>query len=318
MSITPHLYFDNPVARDLIEHPEHWNELRDALLPIHGNSFEPYKSFYLFFEYLGLKKKLLNKLDLTPLQFKNVKDYAYAEKNASNIASSIDPHFKEAQEAIKQQLLSDDKKIILLNAISDKKKHEHNFIGSFELRENLFRTFLDDIDNDYPQFAEYASLYLAWDYFCSISPTGINLKILRQFQLRLWISIFKEHGTILPLGKLCDDFRFRGLKIKHSYRASLQKSKEATLEDMVDSEAITAVLFEKVVFLTYDSPDTIRERIKTMHGIKLEVEQTLNISIPTNFGKVYCLSRPPKIKIVDCIEPMIVIPMGQTSTEECI
>lgn len=299
-----------------MDKPQYWNDLQDILIPIYGKSFQSYRSFSIFFEYFGLKR-LLNNPALVPLIFKRIEDIQVASKNATNLASIIDIHFYNAREDIHRQLLLTDTKSCLTEKINKRKEFESSFLGSSELWNNLFSPYLDDISKDYPKFCEYASLYLAWDYFCSITPAGIKIEIFRQFQLRLWINFFHKDKIILPLGKLCDDFRFKNLEMQAFYKASLQGNNKAIIQDMVDSEAITAIFFEKVVFLAYDEPSKIRQRIDSMLEIIKEIQKILNITLPTNFGNVYCLSRSP-IKIIDEIYPVVPIEMGQINSTEIL
>ncbi len=307
MSITPLIYIDNSILRDLQDRPKYWNDLRNILVPIYGQSFRACSSYYLFFEYYGASgdgaKAIGLKIPSINLcKFNEINSQEKASAKINELGKQLDVWFEQARLDFEQQLFFNKQRF--QNLLQERKRHESLFEGSQELRDDLFRDILNLFYSDYSSFVANASGYLAWDWFCNIQPPGITIELLRQAQLGIWNQL-REKGFLFPSGKIIDDLseKYLGINLKkNSYF-------RGNFRDMVDSEAITSVVMEKTVFLTYDKEININQRVSLVLQSITQVEKALNITIPRDFGKIYCLTRPipnriTKIDIDKIIEPV--------------
>jgi hypothetical protein len=203
----------------------------------------------------------------------------------------------------KNQLLK--KKYEIVSLVCERNNREESFTGLQELLANNFGTFLELIYQNYPQFCEHLSFYLAWDAFCSMHPAGISKDLLAQRKLAFW-NRYNRDGEILPVGKIVDNFTEKQFKNTIDCNPHLK----SFFKDMVDSEAITYVILgnpDKVNFITFDKPNVITDRIKLIHGAINHLEDILKCKITKHFGKVYCLNESNEIRDPKVIESSEII-----------
>lgn len=282
--MTKLIYFDNSVAKKLLEEPEkYWNSFYDNSIGEFGLSIHPLQSYYLFFEYFGLTKKKFLNISTSTLKFKHIK-----KLNENGLI--LDSYFAFLCKDIESQLSMDIVKKLITKHIEQQKIYRSFFDGSQELYNIFFREILELFNKDYPNFIQHATLYLAWDYFCILWPEEISIENLRCMQIDIWLQLV-EQGHRLPFGKIIDD-------IPHSNLHGKTKFKEQ--KDMVDSEALTYLFMghknefnesESVNILTLDNPINLQERIELGLSHLNYIENTLKKSVDKKFGKVYCLNK---------------------------
>lgn len=291
---TKYVYFDNFVAKMLLEDPNCWNFLWDNFIAEFGLSMRPISSYYLFFEYFGFTKKNLEKPNRDMFQFRDIRNVKRARNEIQKIDRVLQQYWENACCDLEIQMSSSAVKKSLNDSVAKGIARISLFDKSQELKECLFGNILNLYEDDYSSFAQKAADFLAWDYFCNISAEGISTDLLRQRQLAFWLQQWDQR-TIRPFGKLIDDFPgYYDIKLdKNTYFDGLG--------DMVDSEIITYLIMglfsdnskktETVSILTCDPSVNIQERIELGLGNLMNMEGTLKRKISRCFGKVYRLNK---------------------------
>lgn len=219
---------------------------------------------------------------------------------AQAIDAIMEPHLQQINMEVKQQLSS--LKSVFENLIKERSARTTLWEGSTQLIKALFGDFLDAVHDQYELFVEDLTQILVWDLLCCIESKGIPNNLLRERQIGYWYQLHND-GYSLPMGKLIDDIH-KYFKMDFS---SFLKNKE----DMVDSEMLTyAVLGQlenekriPIVCLTFDSSDTINERLKLALGCLNNFEETLSCNIAARPGWIYCLNSSD-YQIVEVHEPL--------------
>jgi hypothetical protein len=295
------IYFDNNVARRLMDDPKSWNAIYDQLATRIGRRFQTVQSMYLFLEYLGFRKK---QIAITPELMKVELSTAASFMSSDDLAQEIDdilePNLKQINMEVKQQLST--LQSVFENLIKERNARTTLWAGSIQLIKALFGDFLNTVHDHYELFVEDLTRALVWDFLCCIESKGISNNLLRERQIGYWYQLHNG-GHSLPMGKLIDDIH-KYFKMDFS---SFLKNKE----DMVDSEMLTyAVLGQlenekriPIVCLTFDSSDTISERLKLALGCLNSFEETLGCNIAARPGWIYCLNSSD-CQIVEVHEPL--------------
>lgn len=276
----------------------YWNVVRDILIPFFGLSFKVSISVYLFFEYFGISVRGKNAIIDLP-------GCKYNFCSSITDGDALDKKFGVIVDYFKGELRR--KKDAIRNKISERSKHEEMWGGSKELRSALFGDLLDLLYSNYPRFVDVVSVYLAWNWFCSFQPEGVNKALFRQVQLGIWEKL-REAGVLMPIGKIAGDLAEKHFNIQQE-KGSLFHG----MSDMVDAEGITSVICDGVIFLTFDNPRNIQRRIEIILGILQEAQRVLEktILLPEKFGSVWCFKKPEseseKIKCVEICKPGLII-----------
>lgn len=304
------IYPDNPIIRALSDRPEVWNQLYDPFVNTFGRTFKPVQSYYLFFEYIGFTKKLLEiPLVFAKPYFDNTAKLAaidlgkgvseeelfMLDKNLSEIDAGISIYIKQKLYALKPTF-------DLL--IKERKKRISFFKAAQELVDALFGDIFFLIDNEFEEFVHYATTYLAWDSFCTIHPLGLSLKAIRERQLAFWLKSW-ERGIKLPLGKIVDD--------QSNYYKMNFESHFKEFEDMVDAEMHTYLILgyeidnqlHPVDCLIYPPKDhnAVSKRNELMLGSVTNIQKTLSKEIAKFPGKIYSLDEKTH-SFLEINEPM--------------
>ena len=110
------IYPDNPVIRSLSDRPEVWNPLYDQFVKTFGRTFKPIQFYYLYFEYTGFTKKLLempsvftkpyfdNTVKLAAIDLKkgvSEEELFMLDKNLSEIDAGISIYIKQKLYSLK-------------------------------------------------------------------------------------------------------------------------------------------------------------------------------------------------------------------------
>ncbi len=297
MEIINRVYFDNKVIRELIENSEIRKGFFTDIALLLGPNYQPLKSYYLFFEYIGFHKnkleipKVLHEPNLPALQDlskKNLLDSALIK---------IDNDLKESHDKIKEYIVnklyaleSHIKHRIKVREVFVKKAKELYFT---QLHINLFGDLIDLFRKDLREFVETAAEYLAWDLFCTLIPKSVSIPRLRQRQLAYWFNMH-QNGITLPFGKLIDDHaKYYDIKFN-------SKSNYKSYEDMVDAEALTYLVtglkatdqtIVAINYITFDDSTQIGERIQLGLGTLQNIEKTLNVCTSKQGGKAYMIDK---------------------------
>ena len=309
------LYFDNPVVKSLIETPETWNALYDQFVKTFGRTFRPIKSCYLFLEYIGFTKKLLQipanltqpifehqeKLaKVNPAILATVSDEAIdlIDKNLGKLVVAIDTHI-EAQVQTLQATFED--------LVSRRERQISSFLSAQELHKVLFGDIIDYMRTDFKGFTKYITRYLSWDVFCGINPMGLSLRFVRERQQGYWYQ-FWEEGIELPAGKIFDD-QARSLDMEF-------QSHFKDFKDMVDAEMHTYLIvgsrvddeLRPICAFAYSPHDqqAFAKRNELILGSITRIEGSLQKTLAKRPGRLYQLD--PKTHVFQVIfEPIFKI-----------
>ena len=277
------IFFDNTVVKKLLEQPKYWNSFSDNFFVKFGESIRPLYSYYLFFEYFGLKKEKFLNISSSPLKFQKI-------KQINEIGLTLDNYFEHLCDNIKNQLSMNTIKGIIEIHINQRTAYRSYFDGSNDLYKILFQKIIELFYSDYNGFIEQSATFLAWDYLCDINPEYISIEKLREIQLNIWLQLH-DLKVILPFGKIIDDI---------SPFKLIKNSKFKGGEDMVDSEALTYLLMgyidehniiEPVNILTYDNPINWQQRIQLGSAHLNYINNVLNKKLNNKVGKIYCLHK---------------------------
>lgn len=308
------IYPDNPIIRSLSDKPEVWNQLYDQFVNTFGRTFKPIQSYYLFFEYIGFTKKLLE----IPLVFAK----PYFDATTKLAAIDLDRGVREEELLILDKNLSEidagisiyiKQKLYSLKPtfdqlIKERKKRISSFRAAQELVDALFGDIFFLLESEFEEFVQYATTYLAWDSFCSIHPLGLPLRAVRERQLGFWLKSW-EQGIKLPLGKIVDD--------QSNYYKMNFESHFKEFEDMVDAEMHTYLILgyeiddqlHPVDCLMYPPKDrnAIFKRNELVLGSVTNIQKTLNKEIAKFPGKIYSLDDKTHC-FLEINEPMFSLP----------
>lgn len=292
------LYFDNPVVKSLIETPETWNAFYDEFVKTFGRTFRPIKSCYLFLEYIGFTKKLLQiPSELTQPIFEHGEKLAKVnpailgtindevidliDKNLSKLVKAIDAYI-EAQVQTLQATFED--------LISIRERQISSFLGAQELHKVLFGDIIEFMRTDFIGFTKYVTRYLSWDVFCGVTPIGLSLRFVRERQLGYWYQ-FWEEGVELPAGKIFDD---QAGSLDMEFQSHFKNFK-----DMVDAEMHTYLIvgnrvdheLRPIYAFAYSPHDqeAFAKRNELILGSITRIEQSLNKTLEKRPRKLYQL-----------------------------
>jgi hypothetical protein len=281
------LYIDNPVLRDLTGNPEFLKNCYDDFVRIFGRSFKGVKSYYLFFEFYGIKKDWFGiPAEMLRWDFSDKRgsptsvDYiAFIDQKCKEGIQRIDAHIGGRLQSLQNAL----KEVIA------RRLGEMTQTGE-EIEKVLFGDIRHLINEDYKTFVSVAKGYLVWDAFCGVSPKKLCTSLLRQRQLSHWHHA-RQDGWVLPVGKIIDDHaKYYDMSFESYFK---------DYEDMVDAEMITYLMFghptdgelERCDCLTYDSSAEISERMRLSLGTISNLKATLNQDVQHKFGKAYCITK---------------------------
>lgn len=295
------IYFDSSVTRRMLEDPRCWNIIYDQLIPVTGLRFQTVQSLYLFLEYIGFHKDRIT-IATTHIKIEIVNAGSSKDKEvlARKIDDILEINLPAIHNQVKQQLLT--MKSHFNELIAERFARTKQWSGSNQLITALFGDFLDAVNEYYDLFVEAITQALVWDLFCCMESKDFPTNLLRERQIGYWHQLHNT-GPCWPLGKLVDDLH-KYLKMNFS---SFLKNKE----DMVDSEMLTLAILGQftddrripILCLTFDSSDTISERLKlALVSLKI-IEKTLVCNINARTGKIYCLN-PSNCQILNIHEPL--------------
>jgi len=307
------LYLDNPVLRDVTENPELLKNCYNDFVQIFGRSFRGVKSYYLFFEFYGIKKDRLGiSAEMLLWDFSDIRGNPTSTANVALIEQKCQDGIQNIDAHIHGQLYS--LQNFLKEAI-ERRLRKMTEAGR-EIENVLFGDIRRLISEDFDAFVVEAKGYLVWDVFCGISPKGLRTDLLRQKQLGHWYHAW-QNGLVLPLGKIIDDqAKYYDMSFESYFKG---------YEDMVDAEMITYLIFgypidgelERCDCLTYDRSAEISERIRLALGTISNLKASLKQHVDYKSGKAYCINKENgqickdgKVCFSDVHEPIIPIELG--------
>jgi len=260
------IYPDNSVAQRCLEDPAFYLKMRAQLQEVFGFQPKYVVSYYLFFEYFGLRGLKIARPNDIVEKFKRPKGQTVSmDQLIKEIPVLFDQLFDEGVNMVRNDLLLKEAKIKEL--IAERESREAQ--GTLELKDSLFGAVLGECLNDFSSFAYAMALHFIWDFHCQMNVSGYLSRDIRQLQLKFW-NDFRNKGWVFPLGKIADDF------VGEHIDMTLLDNTEFHSGDWVDTEGITRALIgysgyvdnklEPVCFITFDNHENVKQRLKLELG----------------------------------------------------